>query len=143
MNFRTYCKKLLVSASVWYALITVAYLIILWIVNIGDEEFLIPADRLLFNALFALLVAAAQSVRRLPRLEGAWRLLAHYGILLLSFYLCFLVPASMRAAQVLIGLVGFSAVYFAVMGIAALFRSRFRSNAEKEAAYTKQYAKKR
>jgi hypothetical protein len=49
----------------------------------------------------------------------------------------------MRAAQTLIGVVLFSAVYFAVAGLSALLRSRFRANAEKEAEYTRQYPKKR
>ena len=143
MNIRTFCKKLLVNASVYYALITVAYVAILCVVNIGDDEFLIPADRLLFNALFALLAAAAWSVYRLPNLAGGWRLLSHYGMLVLSFYVCFLVPASMRTAQALIGVVLFSAAYFAVAGVWALLLSRFRKNAEKEAAYESQYPKKR
>ena len=143
MNVKTFCKKLLVNASVYYALITVAYVAILCVVNIEDDTFLIPADRLLFNALFSLLASAAWSISRLPQLTGGWRLLSHYAILMLSFYLCFLVPASMKAAQTLIGVVLFSAAYFAVMGIALLLRSRFRANAEKEAEYKPQYSKKR
>ena len=143
MNIRNFFQKLVIHASVWYAIITVVYLIILWVVNIGDDEFLIPALRLLFNALFALLASVAWSVYRLPKPSRGLRLLCHYGILALSFYLCFLVPASMNAAQVLIGIVLFSVVYLVAVGLCALFASRFRANAEKEAAYTKQYSKKR
>lgn len=143
MNIKTFCKKLLVTASVYFALITVAYVAILCVVNVGDETFLIPADRLLFNALFSLLAAAAWRVSRLPNLSGGLRLISHYAILALSFYLCFLVPAAMKASQTLIGMVLFSAAYFAVTGIWALLLSRFRNNAEKEAAYESQYSKKR
>lgn len=142
MKLGQYFKKLLVNASVYYTVITVFYVVIMWVVNLEDDTFLLPADRLLLNFVFAALAAAAWGLYRMPRLAGAVRLLLHYGILVLAFYLCFLLPASMTGAQVFIGIALFTAVYFAIMGIAMLFLSRFRANAEQEAPYTNQYKKK-
>lgn len=143
MKLGQYLKKLLVHTSVYYTLITVLYVILMWVVNIEDDTFLLPADRLLLNFVFSALAAGAWSLYRLPRLHGAIRLLLHYGVLTLAFYLCFLLPASMRGAQVLIGIVLFTAVYFIILGLATLFLSRFRANAEQETPYAEQYKKKR
>ena len=44
-------------------------------------------------------------------------------------------PAEMNAAQVLIGLVAYTLTYCLIFGVSALFRARFRANAEKEAPY--------
>ena len=85
----------------------------------------------------------AQGLYRVPKLHGAVRLIAHYAILALAFYLCFLLPASMTASQVLIGLFAFTVIYAIVMGVAAFFRARFRANAEQEAPYASQFKKNR
>ncbi len=142
MNIGTYLKKLLVNSSVYYTVITVFYVVIMWVVNLEDDTFLLPASRLLLNFIFSFLAAAAWGLYRMPRLPSAARLLLHYGILTLAFYLCFLFPAFMNGAQVFIGIVVFTALYFAIMGIGALFLARFRVNAEQASPYSEQYKKR-
>ena len=142
MNIKAFFKKLLVTASVYFLLITAGYVAISMIVNITDDEVYLRASQLLFHFFFSLLAAGAWSIYRLTKFHSALRLLLHYGILLFSFYLCFLVPASMRAPQIAIGIVLFSLLYAIIMAITAFFLSRFRANAEKESTYTKQFTKK-
>ena len=69
--------------------------------------------------------------------------MAHYGILALAFYLCFLLSLSLPPAQVLIGMVAFTLIYATVMGIGALLVSRFRKNAKEEETYQSQFKKQR
>jgi len=47
---------------------------------------------------------------------------------------------SLRASSQLVGLVAFTAIYFAIMGISALISSRYRANVEKAEKYTKKYS---
>ena len=143
MNPKKIFQSLLVNTSIYFTLITVVYVAIVWLVNVEDDTFLVSVDRLLLNFVFSALAAGAWTLSRLPRIRGAARLLLHYGILTLSFYLCFLLYAGMNGAQVLIGLAIFTVCYFAVWGISTLFLSRFRANAEQEAPYAEQYKKKR
>lgn len=143
MNIKTVLKKLLTDSSVYFTLIAALYSLLMLIVNVAEEEVLLSAERLLLMFIFSVLAAMAQALRRLTVLHGAIRLLLHYGILAMAFYLCFLLPASMRAAQVLIGLFAFTILYAVVMGVIAIFRARFRANAEQEEAYTNRYKKSR
>jgi len=113
------------------------------LVNVKEPEVLLRASTLLFLALFALLAAFGRSVLRLTSLSGGVRVALHYVILTLAFYLCLLVPAGMRAPQVLIGLVLFTAVYWIGAGVVHLFTARLRKNSEQTEVYEKQFSKKK
>ena len=141
MNLKKLLKQLLTDTAVYFAWITAAYALLMLVVHVGEDEVLLPAKNLLLYFAFALLAALAQGLYRFKRLHGALRLLLHYGILALGFYLCFLLPAAMRPVQIMIGLVAFTVVYGVVLGIAALVLARFRKNAAaaQEPAYTRQF----
>jgi cytochrome bd-type quinol oxidase subunit 1 len=47
----------------------------------------------------------------------------------------------MRAAQIFIGLVAFTVVYFIILGTVAVFKSKYRRNAELSEKYQDQYKK--
>lgn len=141
MELKQFFKKLLVNASVYFTLITAAYALLTMVVHVGEERVLLSAAQMLYNFLFALLAATAWNLYRMPRLSGALRLLLHYGILVLAFYVCFLFPASMRSAQIIIGVVLFTVVYALLMLAATAFASRFRANVQKEAPYQPQFKK--
>lgn len=143
MNAKKFFKQLLVTASVYFMLITAAYTLITMIVNVSDDRVYLRASQVIFNFLFSLLASAGWQIFRLQNLRAAARVLAHYAILLFAFYLCFLVPASMRAPQVVIGIILFSFVYAIAMAIASAFLSRLRTNRQKESSYQKQFAQKK
>lgn len=144
MEFRSLLKKWLVDTAVYFTFITVAYALLMLAVNVSEQEILMPALRLVFNFIFAALAALAQGFYRAKGLHGALRLVLHYGILAVAFYLCFLLSLSLNAAQTLIGLVAFTLIYAAIMGIGALLLSRFRKNARaEEETYQSQFKKHR
>lgn len=143
MNIKQFFKRLLTDTSVYFTLLAAAYSALMLVVNVTEDEVLLSAARLLFLFLFAVLAALGRSVLRARQLPRGVRVLAHYGALLLAFYLCLLLPAGMRAAQVLVGLVLFTVLYFIVAGIAALFLARFRANQPEEAHYESQFKKNR
>ena len=143
MTVKEFFKKLFVTASLYFMVITVAYTLITVIVNVSDDGIYLRAVQLLFNFIFALLASAAWQIFRLQKPSTALRLLAHYAILLFAFYLCFLVPASMRAPQVVIGIILFTLVYAIIMALSAIFLSRLRTNREKQESYQKQFQTKK
>ena len=143
MEIRKFLKKMLRDTSIFFTVISALYTLLLLIANVGDDEVLLPADRLLLIFMFAWLASLAQGVFRMKTLPTAARILLHYAIFALGFYFCFLLPASMTAAQVLVGLVLFTLAYAAVMGIVALFLSRFRTNAKEEEEYKSQFKSSR
>ena len=143
MNIRKIIKKLLTDTSIYFTVITAIYTLIMMIVNVSDNAVGLEAERLLLIFVFSALAALAQLLLGLKTLHGALRILLHGGILLLAFYLCFLLPASMKGAQVLIGLFAFAVVYAIVMALRALFISRFRANSEPDEPYREQFKKSR
>ncbi len=143
MNFKKFLKSLLGDTSVYFTLLAAGYSIMMLLVNVKEPEVLLRASTLLFLALFSLLAAFGRSVLRLSSLAGGARVALHYVILAFAFYLCLLVPAGMRAPQVLIGLVLFTAVYWISAGIVHLFTARLRKNSEQTEVYEKQFSKKK
>ena len=141
MNIKPILKKMLTETSVFFTLIAALYSLMMLVVNVGEKEVLLSAERLLLMFIFSALAAMAQALRRITALHSALRGVLHYLILTMAFYLCFLLPASMRAAQILIGVFVFSIVYLIVAGIVALFRARFRKNAEEAEVYTNRFKK--
>ena len=143
MNFRNFFKSLIRDTSIYFTVIAALYSLGMLLVNVGEEKVLLRADTLCFFFLFSLLAALARMMLRLSAMPKAARLLLHYAILMLAFYLCMLLPNGMRAAQVFVGLALFTVVYWICAGIVHIFVARFRKNSEHAASYDKQFAKKR
>ena len=90
----------------------------------------------------SLLLALANSILSIQAMSKALRMIVHYLICLFGFYACFLVPLSMASAQNFVGIVFFTLIYLLIMGVIALFSSRFKANKEINETYVKQYKKK-
>ena len=142
MNLKTFLKQMWQRATAYFTVCAALYALLMAITNVQEESVLLSAEQLLLIFVFAVLGGLAQSLLRLTVLPGAVRFLCHYGILAMGFYSCFLLPAEMRGSQILIGLVFFTLLYLAVVGIGALFLSRFRANREQDAHYEPQFKKK-
>ena len=143
MNIKQTIKKILTDACVLFSLITAAYALIVWLTYVNQAQVLMEAGRVVLFFVFSLLVSGANGIYRSRSLSGALRLLLHFLICTLAFYLCFLLPLSMPGSSVLVGLVFFVLIYFIVMGIVAGIVSRFRKNREAAEEYKSQYTKKR
>ena len=143
MNIKQTIRKILTDACVLFSIITAAYALIVALVYVNQEQVLIEAGRVILFFVFSLLVSAANIIYRTKTMSGAVRLLLHFLICTLAFYLCFLLPLSMPGSSVLVGIIFFVLVYFLVMGIISLFASRFRKNRDANEEYQSQYTKKR
>ena len=142
MTVKGFIKKLLLHSCVYFTLCMLVYIIIAAIVNVQYDTLLLEADRSVLFFVFSLLLSAANTVLSLPRPSGKIRVFIHFVITLFAVYACFMLPISMRASSVLVGMVIFSMLYFAVLGIVAAFRSKYRRNAEAVEKYNKQFSKK-
>ena len=140
MTVKGFIKKTLTHACVYFTVIMLFYIIIAAIVNVTDSRLLLEAGRTMLFFVFSLLLACANTIFSIKALSGGLRLVIHYLITAFGFYACFMLSLSLRASSQLVGLVTFTAVYFAVMGIGALISSRYRANAEKAEKYTKKFS---
>ncbi len=141
MTPKKFIKNLLTRSCVYFTLIMLAYIIIAAVINVTDDNLLLNAGRTVLFYVFALLLSLANGILSIGRLSGALRLILHYLIVMFAFYACLMLPLSMRASGIIVGLVIFTIIYFVVVGIVAIFRSKFRKNLEKSQDYQKQYHK--
>lgn len=141
MNVKSFIKRILTRACVYFSVIMLCYIIIAAIVDVSGNALLLEAGRTVLFFVFSLLLACANCLFGVKSISGGLRLLIHYVITLFAFYTCFMLSLSLRTSGMLIGLVAFTAVYFAIMGISAAFTSKYRSNSEKAEEYQKQYGK--
>ena len=139
MTVKGFFKKWLNHACVYFTVFMLIYIILAAIVNVGDDALRLDAGRTVLFFLFAFLLSAANTVFKLETLSMSLRLLIHYVLTALGFYFCFIMTLGMRAAQVFIGLVLFTVVYFIVFGVVALFRARYKKNTERSQKYDKRY----
>ncbi len=143
MDIKASLKRILSRGSVYFTLLTAVYTLLTMLVNVSDGETLLSASQILFLFIFSALASVGWELFRLEAIHTALRVLIHYGILLFSFYVCLLLPADMRGSQIFIGVVAFTLVYAAVMGIRGLIRARFKANSEKAEDYVKQYDRRK
>ena len=143
MNIKQTIRKILTDACVLFSFITAIYALIVALVYVNQEQVLIEAGRVVLFFVFSLLVSTANVIYRQKSMSGAVRLLLHFLICTLAFYLCFLLPLSMPGSSVLVGLILFVLCYFLIMGVLAFFISRFRKNRDAHEEYQSQYTKKR
>ena len=139
MTVKGFFKKWLVDACVYFTVFMLIYIILAAIVNVGDGALRLDAGRTVLFFVFAFLLAAANTIFRLDRISTALRVIIHYVLTLFGFYSCFLMTLNMRVAQVFIGLVLFTVLYFIIFGIVAAFRAKYRSNTERSEKYEKRY----
>ncbi len=139
MTLKNFIKQALSRACIYFSVIMLVYIICAAIANVGGNALLLDAARTVLFFFFSLLLAFANGLFMLKKLAGGLRLFLHYIIVLFAFYTCFMLPLSMRAASVIIGMVIFTVLYFAIAGIFAAVRSRYRSKLEKTQDYKKQF----
>ena len=130
MDIKAILKKALTCACVVFTLMTAIYSLIVLIITVDSDEILVDAGRIVLFFVFSLLFAVANGFLKLSFLKPALRYVCHFLILLFATYASLLLPAGLEGSRLVVGLIFFILVYFALMGIRALFLSKFRSNAE-------------
>lgn len=143
MNIKNTVRKIITEACVLFSLITAVYALIVYLIFVDQPQVLMDAGRVLLFFVFSVLFSVAGGIYRIKQLAAALRLLIHFLICTLAFYLCFLLPVPMTPSAVFVGMIFFVLIYFAVAGILALTLSRFRKAKEANTVYERQYSKKR
>ena len=141
MNFKALIKKVFTNACVYFSIITAIYSVIVMIKYVDDTLVLLDATRVLLFFLASILFAFANGVLKLEKLHGAVKILIHYFISLFAFYACMMLPISPEGSTLLVGILLFSVVYFVIMALVALFRSRYRSRLDQKSDYKPQFKK--
>lgn len=141
MTVKAFIKRMLSHACIYFSCIMLCYIIVAAMINVSDQSLLLDAGRTVLFFVFSLLFALANGIFALDKLSASLRVVAHYLITVFSFYACFLLSLSMRAASVIVGLVIFTLLYFAVLGLIFAFKSRFKTNVQRAEKYDKQYNK--
>ena len=142
MTIKVFIKKLLCSSCCYFTLCIFAYMIITAIVTVDNSTLLLEAGRTFLFYIFSLLIALANTLLKLERPSAKLRVFIHYVLTAFAFYVCLMLPLSMRASSVLVGLVIYTIVYFIILGLGTLFRAKYRSNTEKAQKYEKQFSKR-
>ena len=143
MNVKFFIKRLLTHSCIYFSLITVLYALVTAIVNVNDDKILLDAGRVMLYYLFALLFAAANSIKEIKALHKAVAVSLHYAITVFAFYACFFLPIDMSTSNVFIGLAIYTVAYVIVSVIIAVFKARFRANAEVKQKYKPQFKSKK
>lgn len=142
MTIKGFIKKALSHTCAYFTLIMLGYIIIAAIINVGDEKLLLDGGRTVLFFLFSLLWACANVIFSIKSIGGGIRLFLHYLIILFAFFTCLMLPLKPRTSGYLIGVVLFTLIYFAVMGIIHLITVKFKANVESTENYEKQFSKK-
>ena len=141
MSAKSFIKNILNRSCVYFSVIMLGYIIVAAIINVIDQDLLLDAGRVVLLFVFSVLLAVANAFFAMDKMSGGVRLLIHFAITTFAFCTCFLLPLSLRASSMLVGMVMFVIGYFAVMGIRAAFRSKYKSNKEAAEQYNNAYVK--
>ena len=139
MTVKDFIKKWLTQACIFFTLLMAVYTAIAAIVNVNDDMLLLDASRCALFFVFAVLLAAANTLFSFENLHIAIKVIIHYVTTAAGFYTCFLLPLDLQASHTLVGMTLFTVIYFVIFAIIALFRSRYKRNKENSEAYKRKY----
>lgn len=142
MTVKKFINKMLCHSCCYFTVCMLVYIIIAAIINVDYDTLLLDAGRTVLFFVFSLLLALANVLLTLERPSAKFRILLHFLITAFAFYACFMLPLSMRASSILVGLVIFTILYFAILATVTALKAKYRSNTEKSQKYEKQYSKK-
>lgn len=142
MDIKQLIKKYINTACIYFTLITAAYMLCMFFINTGEEAPAVEASRVLLFFVFSALWAIADALRSVKRIPATLGRVIHFAICIFAFYACFMLAVKMLPSAILTGLVIFTLIYWAVLGIKTFFASRLRRNREQTEQYNKQFKKK-
>ena len=143
MNIKETIKRIIREACALFTAITAVSALIMYLIYVNQDQTLMDAERVLLFFVFSLLFSGANGILRLKSMSSPLRLLIHFGICTIAFYLCFLLPLHMPASTATVAIALFAIFYFLIVGVIGLIRSRFKKNLEAATTYERQYTKKK
>ena len=133
MKTFTKIKQWLVGGCVWYAIISLIFLIIDLIISQKDATHVISSTSFLLIFPFGLAMSGAGMLykSKLPRWS---RILSHYVISIVSFLLFMLLPAGSTSSgvYVLLMLVLLTVIYWILFALVHIFAARWKRVVEED-----------
>ncbi len=142
MDIKKLLKKTLCNTCIFFTAITLLYMLAVVFINVDDSRITLDAGRMFLFLVFSLLLAIANSVFTMQSAAAWLRLLLHYAICGLAFYLCMLLPLSPTASNTVVGLTFYTVIYFILAGVISFFRARYKKQSADTAEYTKRFSDK-
>ncbi len=125
-------KRIFSGTCLWFTLLAVGLMLIRLIAD-GNGDGIIEIPRFLLLLPCGLFLAAAGTVYRHTALAAWVRLLFHYLLSMLAFFLFLWLPAGGHTAvKNLLAIVFFSLIYVAVFAVVLLTRKRIRGIREED-----------
>lgn len=125
-------KQIFSGTCLWFTLLAVGLMLIRLIAD-GNGDGIIEIPRFLLLLPCGLFLAAAGTVYRHTALAAWVRLLLHYLLSMLAFFLFLWLPAGGHTAvKNLLAIVFFSLIYVAVFAVVLLTRKRIRGIREED-----------
>lgn len=140
MDIKTNIKKIFSKACVLFTVIIAIYTMIVAFVNVDQSTILLDGVRVLLFFVFSLLISIANFIFSLKQVPSVARLLVHYAISALAFYICLMLPIAPTPSHTVVGLVIFTIIYFIAVGIIALFRARYKKQSDTDRSYKKHFS---
>ena len=132
-NLSAKMKRWFVGGCVWYAVVSLVFLIIDVVLSASDATHVISSTSFLLIFPFGLSMSGAGMLFRskLPRWS---RILLHYGISILAFLLFMLLPAGSASSgvYVLLMLVLLTVIYWSLFAIVHIFAERWKRVLEED-----------
>lgn len=141
MEFKDFVNKIMKQACVCFTMATLLYTLIVAAINIGAEEILISAERIILFFIFSFIFSLANSVLGAKSLSTTLRFFIHYILSMLACYFCLILPISPRPSDAVVGIALFSVLYFAVLAVALIIRSISKKIRERKEEYKDHYIK--
>ena len=142
MNYKSFIKNTLVSACIFFTIITLLYGFIVALLYSDAEEIWLEGRRIILFFLFSALFSIANSILSVHSIPSVVRYLSHYFICGAAFCICILVPAlnaSTRASFIVVGLSAYTLVYLLIAAVIAVTRTSIKRNREKKEEYTNRF----
>lgn len=134
MNFKDIFKKWIVYSCVFFTFCAFAYCAVFKVMNVSEEQTLIPTSGIVLIFVFAMLMGLSQCIYSCFKFSKGLRVLIQYVVLLFASYFCLISHLGMRGATAIAGLFLISIVYFICFGIGSFFSWAFNRNVRREEA---------
>ena len=144
MDIKSYIKKIALNTCVIFTAITVAYGILVSLMNPDAEQILIDGTRIVLFFFFALLVSLANALLSIKKMPSAIRVILHYLLSTFAFYLCVLFPVAdtkVGAGFTVVGLSLFTVAYALGAATVCITRTSHKRNKEKKETYENRFSK--
>lgn len=139
---KSFWNRILLPACGYFTLLTLIYAVGVYaLYGKSSNGGALASLRVLLFFVFALILATANSLFRIERLNMALRTVLHGAVTALGFWLCLVKPLELEGSGELMGLLVYLALYAVVTVIVMLHRSNAAKKADREAEYTSVYKK--